>query len=82
MKKSASAFRALGLCGILFAGLLASCALGLQRKHLQTCKCGTPDYDVFGCAAECSLGETTCDNPLCTCEHAGEVPKTPTRERS
>lgn len=32
------------------------------------CRCGDPDIDVLGCPAACCFsGESSCENPLCTC---------------
>jgi len=38
----------------------------VNKANLTKCTCGTPETDIFGCTAPCSLGEP-CDNPLCTC---------------
>ncbi len=78
MKKSAQATLGLALLGALFAATFSSCQSSSSSNKSATpareCECGTEDHDVLGCPAECSTGKTECENPLCTCEHTGEVP--------
>ena len=47
----------------------------INKANLTKCTCGTPEADIFGCTAPCSLGEP-CDNPLCTCVPDSEKAKT------